>query len=156
MHDRRTLMPKLIHRVKGLTADASANMAVEFAMLLPAVLLLLGGLIEFGSAMYASTALESAARAGAHYAFEKGLEKTGIEAAVKNASTYPPEKLTVASSMSCECGGAPVSCTSECTGGYVPFKFVTVNVTAVNDPWFPVIEKVVPLTFSGRAVVQVP
>jgi hypothetical protein len=136
--------------------DARGNMALEFALLLPAILILLGGIIEFGSAMYASSAMESAARAGAHYAFEKGLDKPGIEAAVKGASTYPPQKLTVASSMFCECAGAAVSCNSECTGGYVPFKFVTVQVTAPNDPWFPVIEKLVPVTFSGSAVVQVP
>jgi Flp pilus assembly protein TadG len=148
-------MRKLIDRAGGLRCDGG-NMAIEFALLLPPILILLGGLIEFGSAMYASSALESAARAGAHYAFEKGLDKVGIEAAVKNASTYPPEKLTVASSMSCECSGTAVSCTSECTGGYVPFKFVTVGVTAVNDPWFPVIDKLVPTKFSGSAVVQVP
>jgi hypothetical protein len=136
--------------------DARGNMALEFALLLPAILILLGGIIEFGSAMYASSALESAARAGAHYAFEKGLDKSGIEQAVKGASTYPPQKLSVSSSMFCECGGTAVSCSSECTGGYAPFKFVTVQVTAPNDPWFPVIEKVVPLTFTGSAVVQVP
>ena len=136
--------------------DARGNMALEFALLLPAILILLGGIIEFGSAMYASSALESAARAGAHYAFEKGLDKPGIEQAVKGASTYPPQKLTVSSSMFCECAGAGVACNSECTGGYAPFKFVTVNVTAPNDPWFPVIEKLAPLKFSGSAVVQVP
>ena len=136
--------------------DAAGNMAVEFALVLPAVLILLGGLLEFGSAMYASSALESAARAGAHYAFEKGLDKPGIEAAVKNASTFPPEKLTVASSMSCECAGAAVSCGAECTGGYAPFKFVTVNVSAPNSPWFPVVDKLVPVSFSGSAVVQIP
>jgi Flp pilus assembly protein TadG len=137
-------------------ADSAGNMAVEFALLLPAVLILLGGLIEFGTVMHASSALESAARAGAHYAFEKGLDKPGIEAAVKGASTYPPSKLSVASAMVCECSGTTVSCTSECTGGYVPFKFITVQVTAANNPWFPVIEKLVPTSFSGSAVVQVP
>ncbi|HXV25371.1 MAG TPA: TadE/TadG family type IV pilus assembly protein [Alphaproteobacteria bacterium] len=140
----------------NLTADCSGNMAVEFALLLPAVLILLGGLIEFGSAMHASSSLESAARAGAQYAFEKGLDKPGIEQAVKNASTYPPAKLTVASSMACECDGAAASCTVDCASGYVPFKFITVQVSAANDPWFPVIEDLVPVTFSGSAVVQVP
>jgi Flp pilus assembly protein TadG len=150
------LMRKLIDRVATLCRDASGNMALEFALLLPAILILLGGLLEFGAAMYASSALESAARAGAHYAFEKGLDKTGIEQAVKGASTYPAEKLTVGSSMSCECAGAPVSCSSECTGGYAPYKFVTVNVSAPNSPWFPVVDKLVPITFQGSAVVQVP
>lgn len=149
-------MRSLFKRIEILRGDSSGNMAVEFALLLPAVLILLGGLIEFGSVMYASSSLESAARAGAHYAFEKGLDKPGIEQAVKNASTYPPEKLTVASSMACECEGAAASCTSDCASGYVPFKFITVQVSAANDPWFPVIDQLVPLTFSGSAVVQVP
>jgi Flp pilus assembly protein TadG len=149
-------MRKLTDWMRDVTADSSGNMLVEFAMLLPVALLLLGGLLEFGSVMYASSALESAARAGAHYAFEKGLDQPGIEAAVKNSSTFPPTKLTVGSSLSCECAGAAVSCTSDCAGGYAPFRFITVNVTAVNDPWFPVIEALVPTTFSGSAVVQVP
>ena len=54
-------MRKLIERAGRLCCDGG-NMALEFALLLPAVLILLGGLIEFGSAMYASSALESAAR----------------------------------------------------------------------------------------------
>jgi hypothetical protein len=149
-------MHQVFQRIKLLLGDRAGNMAVEFALLLPPVLILLGGLIEFGSVMYASSSLESAARAGAHYAFEKGLDKPGIEQAVKNASTYPPEKLTVASSMACECDGAAASCGSDCDSGYVPYKFITVQVTAANDPWFPVVDKLVPTSFSGSAMVQVP
>ena len=149
-------MRRFLQRIKFLICDSTGNMAVEFALLLPAILLLLGGLIEFGSVMYASSSLESAARAGAHYAFEKGLDKPGIEQAVKNASTYPANKLTVASSMACECDGAAASCGSDCDSGYVPYKFITVLVTAANDPWFPVVDKLVPTSFSGSAMVQVP
>ena len=149
-------MHQVFQRIKLLMGDPAGNMAVEFALLLPPVLILLGGLIEFGSVMYASSSLESAARAGAHYAFEKGLDKPGIEQAVKNASTYPPEKLTVASSMACECDGAAASCGSDCDSGYVPYKFITVQVTAANDPWFPVVDQLVPTSFSGSAMVQVP
>ena len=149
-------MHQVFQRIKPLMGDPTGNMAVEFALLLPAILLLLGGLIEFGSVMYASSSLESAARAGAHYAFEKGLDKPGIEQAVKNASTYPANKLTVASSMACECDGAAASCGSDCDSGYVPYKFITVLVTAANDPWFPVVDKLVPTSFSGSAMVQVP
>jgi Flp pilus assembly protein TadG len=150
------MMRRLFQRVEALTREVQGNMAVEFALLLPSVLILLGGLIEFGSVMYASSSLESAARAGAHYAFERGLDKPGIEEAVKNASSYPADKLTVASSMACECDGAAASCSSDCASGYVPYKFITVQVTAANDPWFPVIDKLVPTSFSGSAMVQVP
>jgi Flp pilus assembly protein TadG len=141
---------------KCLGSDCKGNAAVEFALMLPAVLILLGGLIEFGTAMYAASSLESAARAGAHYAFAKGLDKPGIEQAVKNASSISPDKLTVVSSMSCECSGTAAACGGACASGYAPFKFVTVQVTSANDPWFPVVDKLVPKTFSGRAMVQVP
>jgi hypothetical protein len=87
--------------------DARGNMALEFALLLPAILILLGGIIEFGSAMYASSAMESAARAGAHYAFEKGLDKPGIEAAVKGASTYPPPPRCSANAPVRPCPATP-------------------------------------------------
>ena len=70
--------------------------------------------------------------------------------------SYPADKLTVASSMACECEGAAASCSSDCASGYVPYKFITVQVTAANDPWFPVIDKLVPTSFSGSAMVQVP
>jgi Flp pilus assembly protein TadG len=143
-------------RLSRLSGDCQGNTAVEFALMLPVLLILVGGLIEFGAAMYAASSLESAARAGAHYAFAKGLDQPGIEQAVKNASSIPPEKLTVVSSMSCECAGTTATCGSECASGSLPFKFVTVQVTSANDPWFPVVDKLVPKTFSGRAMVQVP
>ena len=155
-------MHKLFGEIVGgfkrsqLSRDCGGNTAVEFAMMLPVILILLGGLIEFGTAMYAASSLESAARAGAHYAFAKGLDKPGIEQAVMNASSIAPEKLTVVSSMSCECAGTTAACGSECASGSLPFKFVTVQVTSANDPWFPVVDKLVPKTFSGRAMVQVP
>jgi Flp pilus assembly protein TadG len=150
------MMRRLFQRIEAPIRDMAGNMAVEFALLLPPVLILLGGLIEFGTVMYASSSLESAARAGAHYAFEKGLDKPGIEQAVKNASNYPADKLMVASSMACECDDAAASCSSDCDSGYVPYKFITVQVTAANDPWFPVVDKLVPTSFWGSAMVQVP
>ena len=154
---RKLFGPVIVGFRRGrLGGDCRGNTAVEFALMLPVFLLLLGGLIEFGVAMYAASSLEGAARAGAQYAFAAGLDKPGIEAAVKNASSIAPEKLTVASSMSCECAGAAATCGNECASGSLPFKFVTVQVTSTNDPWFPVVDKLVPKTFSGRAMVQVP
>jgi len=155
-------MRKLFGEVIGgfrrgrFSGDCTGNTAVEFALMLPVFLILLGGLIEFGVAMYAASSLESSARAGAQYAFAVGLDQPGIEAAVKNASSIAPDKLTVTSSMSCECAGAAAACGNECASGSLPFKFVTVQVTSANDPWFPVVDKLVPKTFSGRAMVQVP
>ncbi len=54
--------------LRKLTGDSSGTSAVEFALVTPIFLLLLGAVVDFGGAMYAKFNLNSAVSAAANYA----------------------------------------------------------------------------------------
>lgn len=60
-------MPMLSSLIK-LTRDARGNAVVEFAIVLPLLLLLLAGMTEIGRAYYQANAVEKGLRAGALFA----------------------------------------------------------------------------------------
>lgn len=69
---------------------------VEFAMILPAFLLILSGVLMFGLVMHDYISMAEAARAGARYAATAPQDDTGIQKAAKAAApTYDSSLLSV-------------------------------------------------------------
>ena len=102
---------------------------VEFALLLPLLMMLAFGTVDFGRAMYAYVSVSSAAQAGAEYA-SRNLNATqqSIELAVKNESgaflaNAPLGSLSVTKSA--------------LTGGQVTMMQVTVTYTFTPLTPFP-------------------
>jgi Flp pilus assembly protein TadG len=60
--------------------DSRGQALVEFALIVPALVLLLLGIMEFGRAVYASNALANAAREGARYGIINPQDSSGIQA----------------------------------------------------------------------------
>jgi Flp pilus assembly protein TadG len=107
--------------------------AIEFALLLPVLLLLLFGIIDFGRALNASITLTQAAREGARFAAVAdaiGLPNTS--AAVKDRTVAAATGLNLTSA-----NVTPTTCTANETGDatvkvtYV-FKFIT-PVAAISS-----------------------
>ena len=72
---------------------------VEFALILPILVLLLVGIFDLGRVVYYYSALQNAAREGARYGIVHPNDSAGVEAAVRNKaiglvpaelSVYPP------------------------------------------------------------------
>ena len=102
-------------RSHSLARDNRGNAAVEFALLMPILLLLLSGLIDFGRAFFTSMELENAARAGAQYGFINGADDLSqIEATVRGASSVDDADLSVATTSFCGC---PDGTVQPCAGG---------------------------------------
>lgn len=123
---------------------------IEMAFMLPAVLLLLLGVIEIGRYAYISILVSNAARAGAAYG-ARGLNKSGDTTGITNAATYDfagatsgsvnglsTSTLSVTSFYTCGCDSAgtissdttgncnPTGPAPTCSGNWV----VTLHVTA--------------------------
>jgi Flp pilus assembly protein TadG len=132
-----------VWRSAGRLTDPSGAAAVEFAIVLPLLALLLLGLVDYGVGFWEAMMVGNAARAGAYYAAVNGWASTGttndanIDAAVTNATQL---SVTASSSYQCMCptasgttitgltaaSGTPPACDdTNCTG-------VTPNVPAGN------------------------
>lgn len=103
---------------------------VEYALILPVLLLLLAGVLNYGMALRTATAVAMAARSGAQYGsgtLGRASDTAGIRAAAVN-SAPDVAAMTVSSAKSCQCsGGGTVSCSGTCAGGKM---LVYVQVTA--------------------------
>jgi Flp pilus assembly protein TadG len=84
-----------------------AQALVEFALILPVLVLILMGIIDLGRGIYAYSVVASAAREGAHYGILHPGDTTGISNQAKaNTAGLDPGQVTVTSSCApCEHGG---------------------------------------------------
>ena len=100
--------------------------AAEFALMAPALLLLLLGGYDVANLVQTSIRLERAARAGAQYAAADPSNMAAVQSQV--IAAWPD--LTTANvplpSHACQCGTTAVACTQTCADGLVE----TVTVTA--------------------------
>lgn len=128
--------------------------AVSFAFALPLLMLIVVGLIDFGSHMVNTTALRNAARAAVQYARVKPTDAAGIQAVAVQVGKLDPATLNVTTTLFCECSpGIQVQCSAQCTGAAMQ-KFVKVEVSQVFDPIIPYPELVLPTTVTGRATIR--
>ena len=83
---------------------------LELCLILPVLLLLILGTIEFGRAAYFDIEVADAARAGALYGAQSMADAadTGAitQAVLNNAQDIPPAQTTITSSVSCTCPGS--------------------------------------------------
>lgn len=136
--------------------------AIEFAVMGALLLLLLVGGVDLGIAFYEQMAVQTAAEAGAQYVTVNGFSVAGINNAVANSSTTTTTTITAspAPSQFCGCPGAggisAISCTSTCTGGVTPSKYVRIDTTATHWVAFSQGFLPSPFTLTGSATVRIP
>jgi Flp pilus assembly protein TadG len=98
-----------------------ASAAVEFAIALPILVMIVVAIVEYAQVVNIGTKLHNAARAGAQYALLYPADSSGIQ----NAATSSTSDSTMTASVGrfCSCGSSSTSATgynsswSTCTGG---------------------------------------
>lgn len=137
-----------------LGKDEHGVFAVEYALVMPFLLLLLSGAIDLGYALNQSSSLAGAARAGAQYAMRFPSDTAGIKDVVTKAVSYDPASLTVTSKLTCECeDGTAVACTDTCSGT-APYAYVTVNVSKTYSSPLPTTMMLGLSTLTGSAIMR--
>ena len=121
---------------------------IEFALLVPVLLLMAIGAIDFGTFIYQKMQMQSAARAGAQYAVQSSAttsDTAGIANAVQIASELDFTGVTITTTQFCACSdgvefavNTSGSCTGNCALGENPGRYVRVNVTGDFAPLFPI------------------
>jgi Flp pilus assembly protein TadG len=152
-------------RVKGRVARYAHAMrctrgaaAIEFALVVPVLLILLLGLIEMGVVFMHQVQVETAAQAGIARAEQDGFDIPSIETAVTGSTALTAIQALPAPTESCGCvSGTTIvaaSCGSTCTGGITPGTYVTVHTQTTYTPLFGLIYTA-PFTLTGKAVSRI-
>lgn len=104
---------RLPSKLRGLKST-SGNAAVEFVIIAPLLVLLLGGIVEIGLAIRSSFALQNAVLTGANVASHKGWDSTAIRTAMTNSSPRVAS-ATITVTRSCGCpSGTSIAVIAEC------------------------------------------
>src|SRR5271165_4548038 len=118
------------------------SLLVECALLLPVLLILMFGMVDFSRVFLTAIAVTSAAQAGAEYGSSSSSSPTDYTG-MQNAAAHDAAQLasfTAIASQYCSCspGGTSVSClTSSCSGYGSPAKYVKVQTTSNFHTLFP-------------------
>jgi Flp pilus assembly protein TadG len=158
--------------LRKLYADAGSA-AVEFAVTLPILVLVIAGIVDYGSAVNTSTKLYDGARAAAQFAlyYPKDTAGTSSGAAKAAQNATNDTNMTVSSVTTvCKCitsstgviSSTTTSCTGTCGAGSTLGHFLTVTTQETFTPQLapsrlPVIGTtgISSLTLTGSATIQV-
>lgn len=131
--------------------------AIEFALAIPFLLILLMGLVELGFGMYEAMQVQSAVEAGALYAAKNGFDATAIANAVLNATGTPGVTASPAPVQFCGCpsasGVATVTCGATCGGGGTAGTYVRVSAALAHDTILPY-PGLLPTTLTAQSIVR--
>lgn len=117
--------------VREFRRSQSGAAAVELALTLPFLLLLVIGVVDYGRAFYTSITVANAARAGAEYGAQSP-ETSGDFVEMRNFAQGDGQDagtLTLNAIRYCECAGVAQACNAVCPGGAAPDVFIEVTAT---------------------------
>jgi Flp pilus assembly protein TadG len=141
-----------------LCAPAAGQSAVELAVAIPLLMLLLLAGMDFARVFYMSSAVNSAARAGAQYGSQSVItaaDAVGMVAAAKTDGSNLTALTASASQCTCATSTYVAACpTNYCTNApqatFVQVNTSQVFTTLVTYPGIPS-----STTLSGKAIMQV-
>jgi Flp pilus assembly protein TadG len=110
----------------------AGNVAIEFALIAPVLVILLMGTVDYGLETYYDAQLQQAVRAGAEYVNNSGhsQDTAGITAAVQGASALTGIAVaTPTGSYQCSNGTAVAGVGSTCANGSAVGSYMTISAT---------------------------
>ena len=134
--------------------EKSGSSLVECAVVLPLLILLMVGAIDFGRAYFISIQVASAAQAGAAYGVQNFTDTAGMITAAKLNAPAVPAMTTVAA-FGCEChdgSASSGSCTSNPSCPQNVLNYADVTTTATYTPMLPY--PGIPASISLRSEVR--
>lgn len=109
--------------------------AVEFALIVPVMLIILMGLLDYAIAVFHKMELESAVRSGAQYALVQDSNSATIIGVVEASTNLEIANVTVTVTESCECSdGSAIACAGTCLTDPVR-HYTTVTANYIHT-WF--------------------
>jgi Flp pilus assembly protein TadG len=129
------------NRLGTLSGDRIANAAIEMALIAPALVLMLVGMADYGTATYRRMQVQHAAQAGADFAMRNGFNSAAIMTAVINSTTLAGLEATPAPVEACGCASVgavtPAVCGTTCAGGAVAGTYISVSARGTYTTILP-------------------
>jgi Flp pilus assembly protein TadG len=143
----------------GLRKNQRGNSFIETAILVPVLLLMSCGTMDFARVVYAGTEIANAARAGVQFGAltpgNSGNTTGMVQAALNDASDLSGVTATARNFCGCNSGTGEVSCSST-TCGTTPSGYVSVTANYTFNtliPW-PSLPQTVVLSRTAKMRVQ--
>lgn len=141
--------------------DRRAFVAIEFAIVGQFLILLAGGVADYGLAFWTKSLLISSVAQGAEYASRVGATvlASNVKTVVQRRLSLPSANVTVVG-PSCYCiSGTPASatvqsCTAACSGGAAPGTFVTIAASYSYVPTVPGMSALVATALTSSAMIR--
>lgn len=154
-------MSNIKKKIAGFKKDKTGVAAVEFALIVPILLLLLVGLIDYGLYINTEMKLENMARSAADYVANGGDEEN-LEDDIVAFGFAPDDKndfddIVITTELTCECDDADVIvCDNACPDGEYKRRFIEVIMELEYDPLFlyPGLPSSMVLTGDARLQMQ--
>ncbi len=130
------------------------NAAIEFALILPVLFLLLSGVVNFGLILANKNQLNGVVSAGMLYAFGNSSIPSAVQNAMTASTNLSP--LTVSATTFCECmNGSNPGCSNTCPDGSTVGTYVT--VTAQSQVTLIALDFILPSPFvtSAQGTIRV-
>lgn len=128
--------------------------AVEFAIVVPVIIILIFGSIEFGLAVNARTQVQNAAREGVRVASLTANGDSTSTAQVQVAALNAVSNITGTKTVTVTCttpGGATCTIGAAANGGNIATVVVTINYTGITG-MFPALTNT---TISGSSYMRI-
>lgn len=128
---------------------------VEMALVMPVLVLMIAGLVDFGRNIYSAASLENAARTGVQYAQLYPGDGPGLLATVQGAGGVAND-ATVTWEAYCVCpNGARTACDVTCSDTTKPMWLIAVSVSQPFRTLLPYSDFILPTAIGGNAVIRV-
>lgn len=119
------------HFIKRFAQDLAGVSAVEFALVVPVLLISLLGVVDIGNVVYRRSDMESALRAGIQYFMNGGDDLAKAETVVNESWTTKPDTMSVAAERFCMCASVEHACNALCDDDTYPTSYNRIRATAV-------------------------
>ena len=143
----------------AVAKDRRGIAAVEFAILVPVLILMAVCTTDLGLAIYAKMRVEDSAEAGSGYAMLHGFNSTSIASAVTSAGNLSGLTASPAPTQFCGCPGSSgvtsTTCGSICSSGNTAGTYVSASATYVHHTLmtYPIIPS--QYTFVSNSTVRI-
>jgi len=132
--------PKVI---RGFVRDLRANAAIEFALIVPVLAVIVLMISDTSSVAVGASHMEGAVRSSIQYAMNGGTDMAQAQAVGNLAWQDRPHNASLNVTSVCMCGSAGGSCTQVCPDGSLPKTFVSAAATAQLGGTFVHLQKTV-------------
>ena len=155
----RGMKSRIALHLRSVQRSNAGVAAVEFALLLPWLVMLMLCMTDMGLAIYAKMRVQNAAQVGAQYAAYHGFDTAAISSAVAQAVNFSGLALSPSPYEFCGCptssGVVGAGCASVCPDTLSPGYYITVSSQGTYSTLLPYPGVPKSFTFTSQSTVRV-